>query len=373
MSQLSYNQKPARGFVGQKADSRFDHVEGGLMASEAIEVGSGVVRSIAYSAAGKASFNQGKLIFDADLITSNVINLNVTGTAISAVTYASSHANTMALILAQIILDASVLTAEVDATDTNSRTIKITFIDGVLGSVTSVVVTLGASQANGVYFRGQDDNVYGANNTLRLPAANQGSLVFAGDLITSNVIDMDVNAVAISSVTFASNHLTTMGLIITELLTSDFVQAAILDSTDTDNRTIIITSVDGIDLAVTSIVVTLGSTQTTGTYTKGSHDTMYGIALQHFGLIADRTTGIVSYAINDPVNNLRQGACYVYSEVPVLNGDDVYMRFFVGGFGQKVGQFRNDADSAKAVIVPEAHFKEDTTAAGPVLLEINLP
>lgn len=372
MSQKSYSQQPARAFKGMKADSRFDHVEGGLLAAEIIEIGKGVVRKIAISAAGLPAYNQGNIVFDADLITGNTINLNINGTAISQVTYATSHANTMALVIAQIILNSTVLTAALDPADTNSRTIRITFIDGSATSITSIVIAAGASQADGVYFKGATDNIYTNDDLLRLPAFNQGSLVFDADLVTSNTIDMDVNAVSISQVTFATSHLNTMGLIIAALEALDSVQSAALDATDTNNRTLIITGVNGTDISVTSIVVAAGASQANGAYTKGTHDALYGIALHTFSLVAD-SNGVVSYAINDPVNALRQGAAYVYSETAALSSDTVYCRHEVGGFGDLVGQFRNNSDSGKCFAVAGAKFKESTTAPGIVKLEINFP
>jgi len=372
MPQLNYNMKPARGFKGMKADARFDHVEGSLLAAEAIEIGKGVVRKIAVSASGLPAYNQGNIVFDADLITGNTIDLKINGTSISQVTYATSHANTMALIIAQIILNADVLTAALDPADTDSRTIRVTFVDGANINITEITVAAGASQADGVYFKGDTDNVYGLDDLVRLPAFNQGSLVFDADLVTSNTIDMDVNGTAMSQVTFATSHLNTMGLIITALEAMDDVQSAALDATDTNNRTIIITGVDDTDIAVTSIVVAAGASQANGAYTKGTRDVLYGIALHSFSLIAD-SDGVVSYAINDPVNILRQGAVYVYSETAVLSSDTVYCRHEVGGNGDLVGQFRNDSDSGKCFAVTGAKFKESTTAPGIVKVEINFP
>jgi hypothetical protein len=83
------------------------------------------------------------LVLDADFVASNVINGTIGGVAISEVTYASSHANTMALLAAEIQSFAGVETAVVD-----TRTITITtLLDGVDQTAAGFVITLGASQA----------------------------------------------------------------------------------------------------------------------------------------------------------------------------------------------------------------------------------
>ena len=46
MSQTAYTLNSAKAFRGMKADSRFDLVEGGFIAQEAIQLGLGVVKGI---------------------------------------------------------------------------------------------------------------------------------------------------------------------------------------------------------------------------------------------------------------------------------------------------------------------------------------
>lgn len=213
----------------------------------------------------------------------------------------------------------------------------------------------------------------GVDNKVRLPAANQGKLVFDADLVTSNTIDMDVNGVAITQVTFATDHDTTMGLIATELETFDDVLSAVLDPLDTNNRTLIVTTNDGEDLLIDSIVVAAGGSQAGGTFTQGTHDTLEGLALATHAKEQARVTGIVQYAISDTVNTLRQGAAYVYVEEAVTSDDPVYCRFLANGTGKDPGQFRKDSDSGKALLVSDVKFKSTTSAAGIAVLEINKP
>ena len=208
----------------------------------------------------------------------------------------------------------------------------------------------------------------GVNNKVRLPAANQGVLVFDADLVTSNTIDMTVNGVAISQLTFSSTHAATMGLIATELETFDEILSATVDT-----RTITILTNDGEDLAITSIVVAAGGSQAGGVFTAGTRDILEGLALSTHAKEQALLTGIVNYAIADTVNTLRQGACYVVVEEAITSDDPVYCRFLDGGTGKAVGQFRNDADSGTCFLVSNVKLKSNTSAAGIAILEINNP
>lgn len=259
MSQTSYSINSARAFRGMKADSRFDHVEGGLIAAEAIQLGLGVVKNI------------------------------------------------------------------------------------------------------------------GEDNQCRLPAANQGKLVFDADIVTGNNIDLDINGDAITTVPFNSTHLITMGDLATEIASHADVGSCALDPADTSNRTLIVTANDGEDINLTSIAVTGGGSQANGTFTQGTRDVLEGLSTHVYSLIADQNTGIVEYAIDDPVNITRIGAIYVYAEEALTSDDPVYCRFLAGGAGEDPGQFRKDDDSGKAFLVSNVAYKETITAAGIVKLEINLP
>lgn len=99
---------------------------------------------------GVAIKTQVKITFSAAFVSLNVINANVivngVSTAISPVTYATSSANTMAL-LAAALITAGAGNAYVDTTDPLSL-----FVDSPVGGastlvVSGIVVTLGASQA----------------------------------------------------------------------------------------------------------------------------------------------------------------------------------------------------------------------------------
>ena len=85
-------------------------------------------------------------------------------------------------------------------------------------------------------------------------------LTFAGDLVTSNTIDGEIDAVGIGQVTFSADHATTMALLVTELLGESTVLTATLIGT----HTISFRAIDpAAAFALTNWVVAAGATQTT--------------------------------------------------------------------------------------------------------------
>lgn len=85
-----------------------------------------------------------KLVFSADLVASNSIQVSVTGYTIAAVVFATSHLNTMNLIVNAI--NAAGLEAVLDSSDATNRTIVLRKKATTITSATAAV-TLGASQA----------------------------------------------------------------------------------------------------------------------------------------------------------------------------------------------------------------------------------
>ena len=87
------------------------------------------------------------ITFSGALVTSNVINLKVNGTAMTPVTYATSDANTLGLIASQLVSQFPTLIASASA-GTNS--VKVTpVVNNGSVTITNIVVTLGAGQATG--------------------------------------------------------------------------------------------------------------------------------------------------------------------------------------------------------------------------------
>jgi len=109
-------------------------------------------------------------------------------------------------------------------------------------------------------------------------------IVWDGDFVTSNTIDITVNGVAADTVTFDTSHDDTMDLVlaaVTALTVADPVLGTVninasLDSTDTNNRTLLIHG-EGLELTVTENVL-LGAGQASGTITYSSDQVFLGIA-----------------------------------------------------------------------------------------------
>ena len=89
------------------------------------------------------------------------------------------------------------------------------------------------------------------------------TLTFDGVLVTSNVIDMDVDGVAMTSVTFATSHAATMAAIAAQLV-SDF--PAKIQTVVVDGNTLEIIAQASINVIIDGIVVTLGAGQALGTW-----------------------------------------------------------------------------------------------------------
>jgi hypothetical protein len=179
-----------------------------------------------------------------------------------------------------------------------------------------------------------------------------------------------------AEVTFTGNHAATMALIVTALKAMTGVSASTaLDATDTNSRTINVYATDGLDAIVTDIAVTAGSTQTTGAATQSTTDTIYGVSIMSQAIEQPypATTAIL-YQNGAPVSCLIKGSIWVNAETVVINGDSVYMRVIANGAGKAVGQFRNDSDGGKAVLVNGAVWRTVTTATGQLaIVELNVP
>lgn len=102
--------------------------------------------------------------FSADLIASNVINATVNGVAITPVVFSVSHLATMQAIADEIAAIPSVQSATVGGA--SNRTITIISVVGTATTVTSFVVTLGASQATVTTTTGQSGTFFGVTQQI---------------------------------------------------------------------------------------------------------------------------------------------------------------------------------------------------------------
>lgn len=172
---------------------------------------------------------------------------------------------------------------------------------------------------------------------IRLPYKDNASLVFAGDFVTANVINLSVNGVAIAPVTFDTDHDTTVVALVSAINALSGV-SAVLDATDTDNRTIIITA-GNTDIAVTGIAVTLGATQTTGTATVANTTGAFRGFTVHSHDNEQSLSGGANYIDNKMASCMEFGSLWVkYDESITPAVDD---KVYLVSSGVKRGQITN--------------------------------
>lgn len=100
--------------------------------------------------------------------------------------------------------------------------------------------------------------------------------------------------------------------------------------------------------------------------TSGS-DVMVGIAVRELNrATADK------YAVKEAVAVLKRGLIWAEVEETVTADDAVFVRFATGAGGSEKGIFRNDADTASAVAVPNARFITGAVAGGFAIVDLNL-
>jgi hypothetical protein len=198
---------------------------------------------------------------------------------------------------------------------------------------------------------------------------SKASLTFDADFVTGNTIDLNVNGVAISQVTFATSHAATFALVITAInaLTGISAEAG-------TGREILIT-VDNAasNITISDVVVAGGASQAGSTTVYSSVDTFEGIAALRHG---QPTTigGDDKYQINDAVNVLTKGVIFVEVVATVAYGDSVYVYNDKSNESNQ-GQFTNASSGNLAVSSAKFVSAATGTTGSPALakVEINQP
>ena len=195
------------------------------------------------------------------------------------------------------------------------------------------------------------------------------SLTFDADFVTGNTINLKVNGVAISQVTFATLHVATFTSVIASIDALTGISAVA-----GTGREIIITVDNAIsNITISDIVVAGGSSQAGSTTVYSSVDTFEGIAALRHGQPAT-IGGDDKYEINDAVNVLTKGVIYVEVVATVAYGNPVYVYNDKSNESNQ-GQFTNA--SSGNLIVSSAKFVSDATGTlnNPTLakVEINQP
>ena len=136
-----------------------------------------------------------------------------------------------------------------------------------IDSLTAAVATL---KPGDLIFSYNDENkAYGY-------CLDTAKTVFGGDFVESNTIDGTVDDVAITQVTYNTSHAKTMTLLLAAINALPGVEA-ILDSTDTNSRTILIRK-KGTASFVANFTVAAGASQATDTTTYASGQKFRGVA-----------------------------------------------------------------------------------------------
>jgi hypothetical protein len=200
----------------------------------------------------------------------------------------------------------------------------------------------------------------------RTPKRNNTAVVFSADLVTSNTINGKVNGVALSQTTFATDHLTTMGVIAgkieTELLAQGIVAVATVGGAS--NRTITVVAEDA-NVLFADWVVAAGGSQATVSHTYASLTAFLGISMfQHQDL---RAAGTPGYAATQTMGVVRRGRVRVKVNAAVAVGEDAYVNVATAA---EEGWFTNVSSGNLAT---GGKFRTAAADNGIAEVEINLP
>lgn len=135
-----------------------------------------------------------KTAFSADFVTSNTINGTVNGVAIAQVTFATSHANTMALLI-NAVRALTGVEAVLDSTDANGRTLLIRTKGAAI--TVDFTVAAGASQAT-------DTNTYASGALFHGVAKWATRVQGIGGGAASFAIGEEIPVLRLADVTAAS-------------------------------------------------------------------------------------------------------------------------------------------------------------------------
>ena len=178
-----------------------------------------------------------------------------------------------------------------------------------------------------------------------------GKIAFDDDFVTANTIDITVNGVAMATVTFDTDHDTTADLVVDALNAMTGVEA-VLDSTDTNNRTFLIRT-KGVTAVVTENVL-LGAGQVSGTISYESAQIFVGMCLRTMM----PSSGTAKYVVTDEVNVLERGKLWAEAGKAVNANTAVYV--------ESTGKVSDTAGLAIDCV-----FRGTVAAAGLVELEVN--
>ncbi len=193
-------------------------------------------------------------------------------------------------------------------------------------------------------------------------------LSFDSNFVIGNTINLNVNGVAISQVTFNISHEATLDAVIAAI---DALTGISAEPTESE----ILITVDNAasNITISDVVVAGGASQTGSTTFYSSVDTFEGVAALRHG---QPTTigGDDKYQINDAVNVLTKGVIFVEVVTTVAYGDSVYVYNDKSNESNQ-GQFTNDSVGNLAVSSAKFVSAATGTIDSPALakVEINQP
>lgn len=194
---------------------------------------------------------------------------------------------------------------------------------------------------------GNYDKVY-------LPKNDTITLTLDADLVAANVVNGNINGVAIAPVTYGTSHAATMTAVAAAIAAIAGVTRAVVSAA----RVITVES-QGIAITATSWAVTLGVSQATITVGTASSDEVFrGVSLHEH-----KPAG--KYAIKDMVNVGKKGVFWVEVAVAVAIDDTAYV-----DLGNGIGKFTNVSTNN---MTTGGKFRSATTGAGIAKLDINIP
>lgn len=158
---------------------------------------------------------------------------------------------------------------------------------------------------------------------VRLPKRNTAVLTESGDLVTSNVVNLNVNGVAIAPVTFTTNALTTSQMVAAAidatLLTLGITSVSTVGGS---GNHVITTAAQNASVTFTNFVVTAGSGQITATFAYSDSGVFRGVAEWIEKELA--APGVSGYQVTSTVSTFRRGVISVEAKGAIVKDLPIY-------------------------------------------------
>ena len=193
-----------------------------------------------------------------------------------------------------------------------------------------------------------------------------GKIVLAGALIEANVITTTIKGIAIAT-TFTTDHATTIAAHVAAINASTDLDAygvvAVLDTADTNKRTILLSADKSVDIGPVTCAVTLGTSQTSATITYSTARKFMGVAV--FVQNGSKTMGAgnACWEAGTYMNVLSKGKIYV----PAVSTVDEKDAAYVVTSGATQNQF-SDVSSSNYDI--GGYFRSSVDSDGLAVLEV---